>query len=75
MARNPLHVDSGVWSGVSDGQKVFDNLEGDVLSGGRVWFGASSNCGLVVDKDPDCVGVGVVLNPLSGISSSLEDSK
>ena len=45
-----------------------------MLSGGSVWFGALSNCCLVVDKDPDCVGVGVVRNPLSSISSSLEDS-
>ena len=46
-----------------------------MLSGGRVWFGASSNYCLVVDEDSDCIGVGVILNPLSSISSSLEEFK
>ena len=41
MARYPLDVNSGVWSGVEDGLKVFDNLEREMLSWGRVGSCAS----------------------------------
>ena len=67
MARNLLDVDLGVGSQSKDGQKVFDNLEREVLSWGRVGFGTSSYSSLVVDEDPDSIGVWVVLYPLSGI--------
>ena len=67
MARDPLDVDFGVWSGVEDFSKVFDNLEGKMLSRGRVGFCTSSYGCLVVDKDPDGIGVGVFCYPFSSM--------
>ena len=62
-----MDVDLGVGSQSKDVLKVFDNLEREVLSWGRVGFGTSSNCSLVVDEDPDGTVVWVVFYPLSGI--------
>ena len=67
MARNPLDVDLGVGSQSKDGLKVFDNLEREVLSWGRVGFGTSSNSSLVVVEDQDGIGIWVIFYPLSGI--------
>ena len=75
MARNPLDIDLGVGSQSKDGLKVFDNLEREVFSWGRVGFGTSSYSSLVVDEDPDGIGVLVVLYPMSGIQGCLEDTK
>ena len=75
MARHPLNVDSDVWSGVEDGLDVVNDLEAEVLSWGGVGFEASAYCCLVVDKDPNGPGVGVVLCPVSGMGGSLLDSK
>ena len=66
MARDPLDIDSGVWSGIEDGLEVADNLKGEMLS--RSWMGLctlSYGC-LVVYKNPDGIGVGVCLYPFSG---------
>ena len=75
MTRHPLDVDLDVWAGVEDGLDVVNDLEAKVLSWGGVGFEASSYCCLVVDKDPNGPGVGVVLYPLSGMGGGLLDSK
>ena len=66
MTRDPLDIDSGVWSGVEDSLEFPDNLEGEMLS--RSWVGlctSSYGC-LVVNKNPNGIGVGVHLYPFSG---------
>ena len=67
MARNPLNVDFGAWSGVEDDLQLVDNLEGEMLSWSWVGFCTLSYGCLVVDKYPDGIGAGVRLYPFSGM--------
>ena len=71
MTWDPLDVDSDVLSGVENGFEVFDDLKAKVLAWRGVGFETSADCCLVVDKDPDGVGVGVVLCPLPGMGGDL----
>ena len=64
MTRHPLDVDLDVWAGVEDGIDVVNDLEAKVLSWGGVGFEASAYCCLVVDKDPNGPGAGVVLRKM-----------
>ena len=75
MARHPLDVDFGVWSGVEDSLEVVDNLEGEGLSRSRVWSGTLSYGCLVVDKYPNGIGAGVCLYQFSSMCCRLQDSK
>ena len=75
MARDPLDVDNGVWSGLEDSLQVVDNLEEEVLSRSRVGFGTSSYGCLVVDKYPNGIGAGICLHPFSSMCCRLQDSK